>query len=115
MYGFFEKKLNYRNYNESFQIAKRVDKNININDLDKLTRLKNNINKPIYNFNIYKSIYRRFFTTKNLESRKLEHIIDLLIKKFRYKIIILGTKKDIKNAKIISRKNKFFFFLCVAK
>ena len=98
--------MNYRNYNESFQIAKRVDKNININDLDKLTRLKNNINKPIYNFK-YISLSGGFHNQKS-GNRKLEHIIESINKKFRYKIIILGTKKDIKNAKIISRKNKLF-------
>jgi len=113
MYGFFEKKLNHRNYNESFQIAKRVDKNINKNDLDKLTQLKNNITKPIYNFKYISLSIGGFSQPKIWKVENWNILSSLLIKKFRYKIIILGTKKDIKNARIISRKNKFFFLsLC---
>ena len=107
--------MNYRNYNESFQIAKRVDKNININDLDKLTRLKNNINKPIYNFKYISLSIGGFSQPKIWKVENWNILSSLLIKKFRYKIIILGTKKDIKNAKIISGKNKLFFLLCVEK
>ncbi len=113
MYGFFEKKLNYRNYNESFQIARRVDKNINQNELNKLTRLKNKISKPIYNFKYISLSIGGFSQPEIWKVENWTILANLVIKKFGYKIIILGTKKDIKNASIISRKNKIFFIsLC---
>ncbi len=113
IYGFFQIKLNYSNFNESFQVAKRVDKNINKVKLNNLTKIKNLNNKPIYNFK-YISISIGGFSQPILWKKQYWTILtNLLIKKFSYKIIILGTKEDIEKSNYITKQNKKYLIpLC---
>ena len=47
--GFFFKQLNYLKYNETFQISKRVDKNIKAKKLYKLSKIKTKKDKKFLN------------------------------------------------------------------
>ena len=111
--GFFEVKLNYLKFNEAFQIAKRVNKEISNNELKKLTKFKNIVSKPIYENN-YITISTGGFSQPILwKKQNWSILVKLLIKNFGYKIIVLGTHKDIEVSHYITKQNKkYLISLC---
>jgi len=81
IYGFFTNKLNYSNNSETFQIAKRVDKNVSKSKIFGLNILKKNKKKPIYNFN-YITISIGGFSQPNLwDIKNWSSLIDMILKK----------------------------------
>ncbi len=113
MHGFFKKKLNYSNNNETFQLAKRIDNNISKSKIFKLNRIKKNKKKPIYNSNYITISIGGFSQPKLWNIQNWSNLIDMIIKTKNCKILILGTKEDLRNSKILSSKNrKKIFSLC---
>ena len=50
VYGFFQKRMNYLYNSETYQIAKRINKKVNKNEIYNLMSFKYKIDKPIFNY-----------------------------------------------------------------
>tara|TARA_X000001036_G_scaffold440058_1_gene494066 strand:- start:4851 stop:5780 length:930 start_codon:yes stop_codon:yes gene_type:complete len=105
-YGFFSKKYNYSNFNETLQIAKRIDKEITVHSILKLIKIKKKIDKPIYNFNYISISIGGFSQPKIWNLRNWSILLRLILGKKNYKIIITGTKEDFKKGNTLSLINK---------
>ncbi len=106
LHGFFEKRLDYVSFSETFQVAKRIDKNISKNKILKLIQFKNKIDQPIYKFKYITISIGGFSQPKVWDIKNWSTLIQLISKNHRYKIIILGTKNDIRNSNFLMRQNK---------
>ena len=106
IYGFFSDKLDYSSNNETFQIARRVDKNVTKKKILRLNFLKKNKKKPIYKFDYITISIGGFSQPKLWNIQNWSNLIEMILKKKNYKIIIIGTKEDLINSKILSSKNK---------
>lgn len=101
-YGFFNKIQNYEKKSETLQIAQRVENKITTQELYSLSKIKVNVDKPIYDFS-YISISIGGFSQPaiwNLNNWSI--LIRLILNRYNFKILITGTKEDIKNAKFLS-------------
>jgi ADP-heptose:LPS heptosyltransferase len=106
IHGFFLKQDDYLKNSETMQIAKRINNNITNKDIYKLGNVKKLHNKPIYNKN-YITISIGGFSQQaiwNLNNWSI--LIKLILNRFNYKIIIVGTKYDENKANLLSRLNK---------
>ena len=113
IHGFFLKQDDYLKNSETMQIAKRINNNITNKDIYKLGNVKKLHNKPIYNKN-YITISIGGFSQQaiwNLNNWSI--LIKLILNRFNYKIIIVGTKYDENKANLLSRlNNKKIINLC---
>jgi len=106
IHGFFLKQDDYSKNSETIQITKRINNNITNKDIYKLGNVKKLHNKPIYNIN-YITFSIGGFSQKaiwNLNNWSI--LIKLILNRFNYKIIIVGTKYDENKANLLSRLNK---------
>ena len=106
IHGFFLKQDDYSKNSETIQITKRINNNITNKDIYKLGNVKKLHNKPIYNKN-YITISIGGFSQQaiwNLNNWSI--LIKLILNRFNYKIIIVGTKCDENKANLLSRLNK---------
>ena len=112
-HGFFCKNEKYINESETIQIAKRVENKISVNDIYSLIKQKKISDFPIYNFN-YISISIGGFSQPTVWKLKNWNILlRLILNNLNYKIIITGTKEDIKSAKLLCLINpKRIISLC---
>ena len=111
--GFFLKQDNYLKNSETIQIAKRINKNITNRDIDKLGNIEKLINKPIHNQEYITISIGGFSQPVLWNLNNWSILIKLILNRFNYKIIIIGTKYDEKKANFISRlNNKKIINLC---
>lgn len=104
--GFFLNRLDYQLFNESFQITRRVDEKLKINDFQELSKISFTNLKPLFNFQ-YLTISIGGFSQPIIWKRNYWAILlKLILTKYDHKIIIIGTKKDARNARILSYINK---------
>ena len=113
MYGFFQKRMNYKNNSETFQIAKRVNNKITKNKILELINLRKNIDKPILKYNYITISIGGFSQPRIWNVKYWKTLINLITANYNFKIIILGTKDDIKSSLIISSaKKNYILSLC---
>ena len=112
-YGFFKKRKNYKKFNETLQLTYRTNKCISKNKIYYLIKIKLKKNKPYFNFR-YITISIGGFSQPTLWRISYWSILlKLVLNNFNYRIIILGTSKDIKNANLLcSINNKKIISLC---
>ena len=104
--GFFLKQDDYLKNSETIQIAKRVNKNITNKDIDKLGNIERLLDKPIYNKNYITISIGGFSQPAIWNLNNWSILIKLILNRFNYKIIIVGTKYDQNKANFLSRLNK---------
>ena len=104
--GFFLKQDDYLKNSETIQIAKRVNKNITNKDIDKLGNIERLLDKPIYNKNYITISIGGFSQPAIWNLNNWSILIKLILNRFNYKIIIVGTKYDEKKANFLSCLNK---------
>ena len=104
--GFFYKQLNYLKYNETFQISKRVDKNIKAKKLYKLSKIKTKKDKKFLNGKYLTISIGGFSQPKIWDIKNWKVLIQNILIKYNINIIITGTKKDYKNGLILEMINK---------
>tara|TARA_A100001015_G_C15010528_1_gene722852 strand:+ start:734 stop:1648 length:915 start_codon:yes stop_codon:yes gene_type:complete len=104
--GFFLKQDDYLKNSETIQIAKRVNKDITNKDIDKLGIIKKLLDKPIYNKNYITISIGGFSQPAIWNLNNWSILIKLILNRFNYKIIIVGTKYDQNKANFLSRLNK---------
>lgn len=104
--GFFLKQDDYLKNSETTQIAKRIDNNITHKDIDELSNIKKLINKPINNKNYITISIGGFSQPVLWNLNNWSNLIKLILNKFNYDIIIIGTKHDEKKANFLSLLNK---------
>ena len=106
IHGFFIKKKNYKYFNESIQLAQRVNKEVNKIDFQNLSKISIKQNRPLLNFKYITISIGGFSQPKIWKKNYWSILLRLILKKYNYKIIILGTKKDVKDANCLSLINK---------
>ena len=104
--GFFLKQDDYLKNSETIQIAKRVNKDITNKDIDKLGIIEKLLDKPIYNKNYITISIGGFSQPAIWNLNNWSILIKLILNRFNYKIIIVGTKYDQNKANFLSRLNK---------
>jgi len=104
--GFFLKQDDYLKNSETIQIAKRVNKDVTNKDIDKLGIIKKLLDKPIYNKNYITISIGGFSQPAIWNLNNWSILIKLILNRFNYKIIIVGTKYDQNKANFLSRLNK---------
>ncbi len=106
--GFFFKKKSYLSQNETFQLARRVDKNVTNQEIQTLGSLKEENNIPLYQFDYITISIGGFSQPKIWELKNWSILLRLILNKFRFKILIVGTIHDFYKADLltlISKKN----------
>tara|TARA_Y100001958_G_C21156821_1_gene491664 strand:- start:196 stop:1116 length:921 start_codon:yes stop_codon:yes gene_type:complete len=112
-YGFFKKKRNYKKFNETLQIIYRTNENISKNEIYDLLKIKLKKDKPHFNFKYITISIGGFSQPKLWRIDYWTILLKLILSNFDYKIIILGTSKDKKNANLLcSINNKKIMSLC---
>ena len=104
--GFFIKKKNYKNFNESIQLAHRVSRKLKKFDFEKLSKISPDSTKPLFNFKYITISTGGFSQPKIWKKNYWSILLRLILKRYKYKIIILGTYKDIEVANFLSLINK---------
>ena len=104
--GFFFKKKSYKTYNETIQIAKRVDKHISHKDVHRLGSLKKINNKPIYDFNYITISIGGFSQPETWDLKNWLILTKLILNRFDLKICLVGTKHDYEKANTLSLLSK---------
>ena len=104
--GFFSKNLDYSVYSETLQVAKRVEPSINKKKLKKFIYIKKTKDKRLLNYKYLTISIGGFSQPKIWSINNWIILLKLIAKKYNYKIIIIGTKKDIKNSKLLTKLNK---------
>jgi len=104
--GFFLKQDDYLKNSETIQIAKRVNKDITNKDIDKLGIIEKLLDKPIYNKKYITISIGGFSQPAIWNLNNWSILIKLILNRFNYKIIIVGTKYDQNKANFLSRLNK---------
>lgn len=104
--GFFLKQDDYLKNSETIQIAKRVNKDITNKDIDKLGIIEKLLDKPIYNKNYITISIGGFSQPAIWNLNNWSILIKLILNRFNYKIIIVGTKYDENKANFLSSLNK---------
>ena len=104
--GFFQNKMNYKKFNETYQIAKRVNKNLKKRKIFNLSKLCQKNEKKLIKSN-YISISIGGFSQPNLwKIEKWKKLCQKFISKYNLNIVITGTKEDINNGKLLANINK---------
>ena len=104
--GFFLKKKNYSIQNETIQITKRVEKNITNKDILRLGSLKQEINKPLYNMNYITISIGGFSQSEIWDLKNWSILIKLILNRFDFRILLVGTVHDFERANILSLISK---------
>ncbi len=106
IYGFFEKRMNYLYNSETYQIAKRINKKINKNEIYNLMSFKYKIDKRILNYKYITISIGGFSQPQVWSLKNWSRLLNLLSTNYNFKIVILGTKDDIKNSLELLKQNK---------
>tara|TARA_E500000178_G_scaffold347019_1_gene399589 strand:+ start:183 stop:1088 length:906 start_codon:yes stop_codon:yes gene_type:complete len=104
--GFFSKKKNYISQNETFQIARRVDKYVTNQEIQNLGSIKNESYIPLFKFDYITISIGGFSQPKIWKLQNWSILLRLILNKFRFKIVIVGTKHDFHKANILSLISK---------
>ncbi len=113
LYGFFNKKKNYSKFSETLQITKRIDQNINQLKLNQLTTIKSKGDKPIFNYKYITISIGGFSQPILWKIQNWGILTNLICKNLKYKIIILGTNKDLNYCNFLLKQNKICYYpLC---
>jgi heptosyltransferase II len=104
--GFFLKKKNYAIQNETIQIAKRVEKNVTDKDIQGLGNIKKKNNKPLYNIKYITISIGGFSQPEIWDLKNWAILIKLILNRFDFKILLVGTVHDFKKANILSKISK---------
>ena len=112
MYGFSTKK-NYSKFSETLQITKRIDQNINQLKLNQLTTIKSKGDKPVFNYKYITISIGGFSQPILWKIQNWGILTNLICKNLKYKIIILGTNKDLNYCNFLLKQNKICYYpLC---
>ena len=104
--GFFLNRLDYQLFNESFQISKRVNKKLKKIDFQELSKIPFIYLKPLFNFQYITISIGGFSQPMIWKKNYWAILLKLILTRYDHKVVIVGTKKDIKNANFLSFINK---------
>jgi len=111
--GFFFKQCDYLKDSESIQIAKRINKNITNKDIDKLGNIEKLIDKPVHNKKYITISIGGFSQPALWNLYNWSIFIKLILNRFNYKILIIGTEYDKNKANFLTGlNNKKIINLC---
>ena len=100
--GFFLNRLDYQLFNESFQISKRVNKKLKKIDFQELSKIPFIYLKPLFNFQYITISIGGFSQPMIWKKNYWAILLKLILTRYDHKVVIVGTKKDIKNANFLS-------------
>lgn len=104
--GFFLKQINYSIKSETLQIAKRIDKEITNKDINILGSIEKQFDKSIYKKKYITISIGGFSQPAIWSLENWSILIKLILNRFNFKILIIGTKNDLKKADFLSRISK---------
>jgi ADP-heptose:LPS heptosyltransferase len=105
-FGFFNRNKDYKKFNESLQLAQRVEKKFNYLDYAKLNKLSYSFSSPIIKKEYLTISVGGFSSVKNWPLKNWYILTDLLLANVKLKIVILGTNEDIILANNLIKKNR---------
>ena len=111
--GFFYKILNYENYSETYQIARRIKENLKNNQIFALSKIKKIKEKKLIKTKYITISIGGFSQPKLWKLKYWAELCRQFLSIYNYKIIVTGTKDDFKNGKILCKiNNKKIFNYC---
>ena len=111
--GFFYKNKDYSKFNETIQLVHRIDENMDLQNIFKLKKFNNFKEKPIINGNYITISHGGISSPKLWPLSNWEEIIKLILKRYKYKIVILGSTKEKKDgSKLLKKKQNRILSMC---
>lgn len=111
--GFFYKNKDYSKFSEAVQLVHRVDKNIDLQNIIKLKKFHNLNEKPIIKGKYITISHGGISSPKLWPLNNWSELIELILQKYNYKIIILGSSKEKKSGnKLLKEKQNQIFSMC---
>ena len=111
--GFFYKNKNFLKFSEALQVTQRVRPKIKYSTLYKLINFSKDNESKIYNFNYITISLGGFSQPRIWDLKNWSVLSELLLKKYNFKILLVGTNSDkIKANYLVSKNKKRIISLC---